>query len=268
MDYLKISIITPSYNMGQYIEQCIQSILFQNYTNYEHIVIDGGSLDQTTSILKKYKEHVKWISEKDNGISDAFNKGLRIATGDIIGWCSADDYYLPGTFKYVNKIMLGDSSIDILYGDYREVDAQGYSQCIRREINFDLFILKYLHINYIAPPATFWKKTIHESGIMFDEKYDYSMDYDFWIKVAREGYRFKHIPVLLTDFRKHSNAKSANYRQKNEHESIVGRYNQIHNNLPVWINKSMRYIFMLIARLKRTIIRTIRGHYFEQWWRG
>jgi glycosyltransferase involved in cell wall biosynthesis len=96
----KISIITPSYNSGQHIEDAINSVLGQEYERFEHIVVDGGSEDNTVEILGKYP-HVKWVSEPDNGQSHAMNKGFAMSSGDIIGYLNADDYYLPGAFKSV-----------------------------------------------------------------------------------------------------------------------------------------------------------------------
>ncbi|MEA5112586.1 MAG: glycosyltransferase family 2 protein [Geobacteraceae bacterium] len=96
----KISIITPSFNQDAYIDQTIQSVLKQNYPDFEHIVIDGGSTDRTVQILKSY-EHLVWISEKDRGQADALNKGLRYAKGDVIGWINSDDYYESNIFKFV-----------------------------------------------------------------------------------------------------------------------------------------------------------------------
>ncbi len=109
--YPKISIVTPSYNSAEFIEDCIQSVLKQNYPNFEHIIIDGGSTDGTVEILKKYP-HLKWISEPDEGQSDALNKGFKKAEGDIIGWLNSDDVYLPGTFNKVADILSNDK-IDI-----------------------------------------------------------------------------------------------------------------------------------------------------------
>ena len=99
---MKISILTPSYNQGEYLEQNILSVLNQNYDDFEHIIIDGGSTDDTISVLKKYP-HLKWVSEKDEGQADALNKGLRIASGDYVGWLNSDDYYEPNIFQTVVK---------------------------------------------------------------------------------------------------------------------------------------------------------------------
>ena len=115
MKYPRISIVTVSLNQGNYIEDAIQSVLKQNYKNFEHIIIDGISTDNTIEILKKYK-HLKWISEKDEGQSDALNKGFKRCTGDIIGWLNSDDYYLEDTFNVVKNKLL-NPSMDAVYGN-------------------------------------------------------------------------------------------------------------------------------------------------------
>jgi glycosyltransferase involved in cell wall biosynthesis len=111
----KITIITPSFNQGKYIERTIQSVLSQDYPNLEYIIIDGGSTDQTVDIIKKYERHLKyWVSEKDNGQSHAINKGLKYATGDIINWLNSDDYLEPQALNVIAESF--NSDIDIFCG--------------------------------------------------------------------------------------------------------------------------------------------------------
>ena len=116
----KISIITASYNQGNFIEDAILSVIKQNYPNYEHIIVDGESNDETISILKKYK-HLKWISEKDSGQTDALNKALKLSTGEIIGQLNADDYYYDNIFSEIND-KLSSEFIDGIYGNLHYVD--------------------------------------------------------------------------------------------------------------------------------------------------
>ena len=103
MSTLKISIVTPSFNQGRYIENAIRSVLDQGYDNFEHIIYDNCSTDETLEVVAKYP-HVKFYSEPDEGQSDALNKGFLKATGEVIGWLNADDLYCPGTFQKVNEI--------------------------------------------------------------------------------------------------------------------------------------------------------------------
>ena len=113
----KITIITPSFNQGQYIEQTIRSVLLQSYTNLEYIVIDGGSTDNTIEIIEKYSDFITyWVSEKDNGQSHAINKGLKQATGDVFNWLNSDDYYLPNALLTVGKYFAQNNQLEVLCG--------------------------------------------------------------------------------------------------------------------------------------------------------
>jgi glycosyltransferase involved in cell wall biosynthesis len=110
---IKISIVTPSYNQGNYIKKAIQSVLAQDYPHVEHIILDNCSTDQTLDVLKRY-DHLTWRSEPDNGQSDALNRGFKMARGDIVGWLNADDQYLPGCFQSVIDFLSRHSEIDIV----------------------------------------------------------------------------------------------------------------------------------------------------------
>ena len=115
---LTISIVTPTYNQGQYIEQTIQSVLNQNYPNLEYIIIDGGSTDNTVEIIKKYEKHLKfWVSEKDNGQANAINKGLQYCTGEIFNWLNSDDYLEPGALLNIANAF--SSNVQMVAGKVR-----------------------------------------------------------------------------------------------------------------------------------------------------
>ncbi len=152
--YPKISIVTPSFNQGKFIDSAIQSVLQQNYSNFEHIILDNCSTDRTVEILQQYP-HLIWQSKPDRGQSDALNQGFRMATGDIIGWLNADDLYLPECFNKIASSFASCPESDVAYGDYRWIDEQGNIIQFRKELDFDFFILKYLHVLYIPSTSTF-----------------------------------------------------------------------------------------------------------------
>ena len=205
----KISIVTPSYNQGQFIEEAIQSVLNQNYPNFEHIIIDGESTDKTIEVLKKYP-HLKWISEPDEGQSDAINKGFRRATGDIIGWLNADDYYLPGVFEKVNE-NLSDTSVDALYANYKFVDEN----CnITREMVTHRPVQWLSLFQCFIPSTTFFlKRSIIDNGIYIDKGFQIAMDKEFFAHILTEGFELIHIDDFFAHFRWHGNNKSIDTKE-------------------------------------------------------
>jgi hypothetical protein len=190
----KISIITPSFNQGKYLEQCIQSVMNQGYDDFEHIVIDGGSTDETLQILEKYP-HVTWISEPDEGQADALNKGFSIATGTIFGWLNSDDFYAPNIFGEVADNL---KDYPIIMGACELTDESGTpkTKIINKERSwFDL--LKYW-VPYSIPtqPSIFFTKEILElvrrtDDLLFDPELHFCMDYDLWLRIA-QAFPFSH----------------------------------------------------------------------------
>lgn len=270
MTRLKISIVTPSLNQGNFIEEATLSVLNQRYPDYEHIVVDGGSQDQTLDILRKYSSKTKklrWISEPDRGQSDALNKGFRLASGDIIGWLNADDRYLPGCFSRVIDFFSRNPDVDVVYGDYRFIDEKGKIIKLRKEIDFDFFILKYLHVLYIPSTATFFRRKIIDDGNFLSEDYHYAMDYEFFLRLALKGYKFAHIPEYLADFRWHPESKStkAANKQRLEQERALENMDPLLRSISnVALRHSLRKIFLILARGKRTWFKLLRGSYWAR----
>ncbi|MDJ0588989.1 MAG: glycosyltransferase family 2 protein [Pleurocapsa sp. MO_226.B13] len=264
--YPKISIVTPSYNQGKFIESAIQSVLEQNYPNFEHIILDNCSTDRTVEILQNYP-HLIWESKPDRGQSDALNQGFRLATGDIIGWLNADDLYLPECFEKTVKSFANSPESDIAYGDYRWIDEQGNIVQFRKELDFDLFILKYLHVSYIIGISTFFRRRIFEEDNFLDTSFHYSMDYEFFLRLARKRYKFVHIDSYLTDFRWHKENKStvAYQKQIEEKKKALLRHDNFLQKTPLHIQSIAINSLELLARGKRYFIKGLRGYYFEQW---
>lgn len=209
MTFPKISIITPSYNSEYYITDAIESVLIQNYSNFEHIIIDGGSTDGTLNILKHHK-HLIWISEPDEGQSDALNKGFKMASGDIIGWLNSDDIYIQGT---LNKVVeyLKDPKIDAVYSNYYFVDSFLNIQkelCSHKPIKW----LSLFHC-YIPSTTFFFKRKILDNNIQIDKTLLIAMDKEFFANILFRGYRLCYINDFFAKFRWHSNNKSIDTKE-------------------------------------------------------
>ena len=264
-----ISIVTPSFNQAQFIAEAIASVRLQNYRNYEHLIVDGVSTDGTIAIIRDLAtsdEHkaVTWVSELDSGQSEALNKGFRRARGEIIGWLNSDDRYLTDCFEHVNKAFDANPDIDIIYGDYRLVDESGKFLRVRREIDFNAFILLYHHMLYIPTTATFFRRRIFDEGNLIDEKLQYAMDLDFFLRLAKRGYRFKHIPQILADFRLQRGSKTCSFpeKQRLEHEQVViataPMCRRVKSRV---IRRSLLMLLRSIAGLRRYSEKLIRGYY-------
>jgi glycosyltransferase involved in cell wall biosynthesis len=188
-----ISIITIVFNGEKHLEQTIQSVLDQNYPSLQYIIIDGGSTDNSLNIIKKYEKDLYfWISEKDRGISDAFNKGIAHATGDIIGIINADDWYEPETFERISQQM-GDA--DICFGDVQFWKNE-QKEFIQKG-NFDLLTREITIIH----PTVFVKRKMYDTYGGFDLKYRCAMDYDLLLKLKVNQRHFEYLPFTLANMR-------------------------------------------------------------------
>lgn len=256
--YPKISIITPSYNQAKFLDEAIKSVINQNYPNFEHIIFDNCSTDGTIDILKKYP-HLIWVSEPDKGQSDALNKGFKKSTGEFVGWLNSDDLYLPNCLHSIVKILNKYPESDVIYGDYRWVDQEGRIIRFCHEIDFDLFIFKYLHVSHISSVSTFFRRNIFEEGNFLNTDYEYSMDYELLLRIALKGHRFVHTRSFLADFRCHPESKSKlnTNRQVWEREEALLLHDEIMRKIHRPIRPIIRVLFMLAARVKRTLLKTI-----------
>ena len=202
-----ITIVTPSYNHEQFIEATIQSVLTQDYSPIEYIIMDGGSTDGTLDILRKYEDRLTWYSEPDKGQGDAINKGFRHATGEIWGWLNSDDLLMPGALKTVSQFFQNHLDAYFVYGDAEAITLDGKPAGMRTHIrptDFD----KLLNIgDFIVQPAAFWRAELWRTVGELDLQWQYVLDYEYWIRAARR-YQLHYIPQPLAQERIYAAAKT------------------------------------------------------------
>jgi len=215
---LKISVITPSYNQGEFIGRTMESILGQQGDfELEHIVIDGGSTDSTREVLAEYQandfERLKVVCEPDRGQSDAINKGMRLATGDIVCWINSDDLLLPGALERVSEEFASDEALHWLYGKVIIVDEHDreirkfvttYKNRRMRRFSFS----RLLQENWLPQMGVFWRRELGERIGPLREELHYSMDYDLWLRFAKEA-PGHFVDQTLAGFRWHGSSKTS-----------------------------------------------------------
>lgn len=226
-----ITIITPSYNQGHFIKQTIESVLSQNYPKTEFIILDALSTDHTAAVVAPYLDKLTFISEKDSGQTNAINKGVRMATGDIICWLNSDDFFFPNTLYKVGEFFANHPQEIWFTGDCRIINEQ--SETIQEPIRLYKRILRSLSpifyiglTNAICQPSTFWRRSLHDQLGLLDESLRYTMDYDWWLRLMSI-----RKPTISNDqlaaFRIHGDSKGGSQyvRQLDEDYSTFVKYN-------------------------------------------
>jgi len=222
---LKISIVTPSLNQGQFIERTILSVLGQEGDfDLEYIVVDGGSKDNSLDIIKKYEHSLKWVSEKDQGQSNAINKGFQIASGDILAWLNSDDTYASGALAAVVKAYR-ERHFMWCFGNCRNIDEDDRE--IRKFITrYKIFESKrysygrLLSKDFISQPAVFFTRNVYKETGALDLNCHYSMDYDYWLRIG-EKYSPVYINKFLANFRWQGGSKNSENFKKAAFETYL-----------------------------------------------
>lgn len=233
MSLPRITIVTPNLNQGPFLETCIRSVLNQEYPSLEYIFIDGGSTDQSLEIAGRYSDRFAFqVSEKDKGQSDAINKGLRRASGELVGWLNADDFLLPGALAAVAQAYQDDPSASFYYGDGLRVREDGspkesfFPGGVRP---FDLEAMIY-GLNYILQPAAFINRACLERAGYLDETLHWGLDTDLWIRLARVSSP-RAVPAVLAASREWGSTKTStgSFRRIEELRALAER----HGSLPI-----------------------------------
>jgi glycosyltransferase involved in cell wall biosynthesis len=201
-----VSIITPSFNQARYLEETIQSVLFQNHKDLEYIIVDGASTDGSAEIIRKYADKLAWwVSEKDSGQAEAINKGLARASGEVVAWLNSDDYYLSGTVSAAVNAFRENPDVVMVYGDMLAVDEHG--RTINELKYHQLTLEDLLCFQIIGQPAVFMRREALERAGFVNTTYHYLLDHQLWLRIALQG-EILHVDETWAAARYHLEAKN------------------------------------------------------------
>lgn len=245
--YPKISIITVSFNSLKTIERTIKSVLNQNYKKTEYIIIDGGSTDGTVDIIKKYSQKLfYWISESDNGIYDAMNKGLKKATGEIIGIINSDDWYEIDALNNIAEAFIKNNDVDVIHGILKVYNSNEFVYMYAQPANF-------LEKTMIEHPTCFIRKSVYNKVGEYDMKYKIAADYDLLIRIKRDGYKFMLLDKVIANFAL-SGISSDNFKSTIEDIDIKSKYGIISSRMKR-VAIIRRFILWQIKKLKQKLLK-------------
>lgn len=229
---MKVTIITPSFNQGKYIEKTINSVLSQNILDLEYIVMDGGSTDETIDILHKYSDKIIWKSEKDRGQTDAVNKGIRKSTGDIIGWLNSDDIYYPNAINKVLDVFSKNPQINVVYGNAYHIDKE--DKVIEEYYTEDFDYERLKEVCFICQPSLFFRKQVIEKYGYLDDSLQFCMDYDYWLRVGK-GEIFYYLDEFIAGSRLYEDNKTLGCRRLVHEEMLLMQEKNLGKAHPRWI---------------------------------
>ena len=243
----KISVVTPSFNQARFLERTILSVLNQNYPNLEYMVIDGGSSDGSKEIIAKYRKYLTYaVSENDKGQSDAINKGVKVATGEICAYINSDDIYTPGTLHAIAKTFIADKKADLIYGHayVTDIDDKIYNICVALPFSLKEHVFEVFSL---PQPSSFWRRKVYDKvdGFNVDDKS--CMDHEFYAMAAKFGFKFKKINLFFSCFRKHGSSITVSGRMRKYARTEMDK---VRINLGYGSSKIVRIIFNALYRFK------------------
>jgi glycosyltransferase involved in cell wall biosynthesis len=259
----RITVVTPSYNQGKYLEQTVLSVLNQGYPDLEYIVMDGGSKDNSVEILRKYAGQIDhWVSERDEGQADAVLKGFRRATGEILCWVNSDDILLPGALRAVGEHFASNPDTELLVGGCVQIDENGeFWRDRKKRLAFNLGTdVTYHQLLFIgcrfAQPASFWKRSVFFEVGGFDPNLRFCFDYDMYLRMTRRkpGVR---LPRFLAAFRVHPESKSSTLQEIRSRENGILYQRFGRDRIPAWRRAWHRFYCRRLDRMETRRLRRL-----------
>ncbi|EKO3632741.1 glycosyltransferase family 2 protein [Vibrio metschnikovii] len=248
---MKVSIITVCYNSEKTIEDTIKSVASQDYNDIEYIIIDGGSTDSTPDIVKKYSNHVDvYLSEKDDGLYDAMNKGIRLASGDVIGILNSDDFFVSRSS--VSDLMSGFCQLDVdaVYSDLIYVQAENTDK-VTRLYSSKIFKRSLIRFGLMLPHPTFYaKRSVYDKCGLYKLNYRVAADFEFITRCVTKGIKFNRVPKITVKMREGGISSSGLMWRIHQNSEIVRacRENGIYTNLIMVALKLPYKVFTLLTR--------------------
>jgi len=247
---MKFSVVTCCYNQGQYLAANIEAVLAQDYPDFEHIIVDDGSTDNTRSVCRRYR-HVRYVYQRNAGQSAALNRGFAEADGDVIAWVNSDDYHEPGAFWRVAREMAGPGRPDIVAGMAKVVNAErGFMWMLKNGPVPFLRLLFHPRLYRAGgrtampcQPSVFFRRSVRERLGWLETDLRYGMDYEYWLRAMTRGYGFQYVPQVFSSYRYHASSHTCELG----YDAFLGE----------WAEVSQRYLGQL-SPLRRALA--------ECWW--
>lgn len=244
---VSISVITPSYNQGEFLGRTLASVASQSHPAHEHLVFDGGSSDSTLDVLRLAGAGVHWVSRPDRGQADAVNQGLLAASGEVIGWINSDDIYYADTLARVAGAFERHPELDVLYGKADHIDIHDQAFESYPTTFWDPQLLR--HTCFICQPALFFRRRVIERVGLLDSDLQYCMDYNYWLRLADAGCRFSFLPYKLAGSRLYATNKTLQDRVA-VHREIAEMFKRYYGSVPLrWVYAYAHY--STAARINR-----------------
>lgn len=251
----RITIVTPSFNQSQFLEETLRSVLLQGYPDLEYIVVDGGSTDSSVGIIRKYEPWLaRWVSGKDRGQADAIRKGFEWATGEIIGWVNSDDLYLPGSLMRLADGFVRKPQADVVYGNLYRIDADSRVLEEHRQTPFQR--MGYLYGGfYLHQPSTLWRRELMRAVGGVNPEFSFDMDNDLFVRFALRGAPFRFERAFVACFRVHPESKTSRilHVSKAENDRIRDTY------LDFGYNSFRGRLARNVAKARRLFWYTVQG---------